>query len=79
MCLLSVLFPCGCICMRPSVCFSNYKITNYESAFSNLISKLTVYQVSSTEINSNIRCVATNVMGNGEAAPVIEGMFLSFD
>ncbi|XP_067933301.1 uncharacterized protein [Watersipora subatra] len=49
-----------------------YKVTNYDSAFDNLISKLTVYKVTATELAANISCVATNSEGRGQAPYSIE-------
>ena len=54
-------------------CFSDYKITSYEAAFRNRISKLTVHKVSSAQVGANIRCVANNILGKGETSLRIEG------
>jgi len=53
-------------------CSDKYKVSVYESAFNKVITKLTVYSVSSAETESSIRCVAVNDEGTSSTAFTIK-------
>ena len=50
----------------------------YESAFNKVITKLTVYKVSATEVDSDIRCVAVNDKGQSSTTFSIECEYHNF-